>query len=120
LPLIDAAYNGNEKIIQLLLRHGCDPSAKDNYGTTALFWAANKGHLIATKIMLETDRVGIDAHDDKGSTALHVAVLGEHEAVVSLLLSHGHDTTIQDKDGATAFDITIQKGNSNIAALLRP
>jgi len=41
--LIEAAFQGNIKVVRLLLEKGANIEAKDNTGETALIWAAIHG-----------------------------------------------------------------------------
>jgi ankyrin repeat protein len=43
-PLMEAAFNGQVEMVELLMRHGSDPSMKDDSGSTAADHARSKGH----------------------------------------------------------------------------
>lgn len=43
-PLMGAAFDGDVVRTKLLLDHGADPSCRDSYGRTALFYARQEGH----------------------------------------------------------------------------
>jgi ankyrin repeat protein len=43
-PLMEAAFNGQVEMVELLLRHGADPSMKDDDGKTAADHARARGH----------------------------------------------------------------------------
>lgn len=67
-PLMEAAWNGQEEMVQFLLNLGADINAVDGHGMTALIRAARCGHDKVFKILLSR---GADAtiKDRKGWTA---------------------------------------------------
>ena len=42
--LMGAAFNGHERVVELLIRHGADINLQDSNGLTALMLAAIDGH----------------------------------------------------------------------------
>ena len=98
--------------MQLLLDHGVDVNARYGHDLTALMWTAGyteeAGIDDVTKVMnLLLDRgAHIDDRDDRGRTALMIAAELNHEAAVDLLLAHGADKTLRDKQGKSASDLT--------------
>jgi len=69
--------------------------------------------LIVASQMGDIDRVrlaiakgaNINAQDENGGTALHWAVFYEHGNIVRLLLMHGANPYIKDKNGITPIDV---------------
>lgn len=47
-------------------------------------------------------------------TALHLAIQHNLPEIVEILLDHGADTTIKNKDGLTAYELAVEKGNQKI------
>jgi hypothetical protein len=43
-PLMEAAFNGQVEMVELLLGHGADPSMKDDDGKSAVDHARVRGH----------------------------------------------------------------------------
>lgn len=68
------------------------------------------------KMLLEG--VAIDAPDKDGLTALHKAVIGKREAVISHLLRKGANPHVRDKDGATPLHYAVQVGAMQTVKLL--
>ncbi|XXG55402.1 hypothetical protein AAC387_Pa03g3082 [Persea americana] len=60
----------------------------------------------------------IDAVDKDGFTALHKAVIGKKEAVISHLLRKGANPHVRDKDGATPLHYAVQVGAIQTVKLL--
>lgn len=82
-----AAYEGHNRIIEILLENGAD-------ATGALQEAAGKGHEKTVQILLEHG-VDVNARDKgaKGLSALQVAAIKGHNRVIEILLKHGADAT---------------------------
>lgn len=60
----------------------------------------------------------IDFVNKEGLTALHKAVIGKKEAVISHLLRKGASPHVQDKDGATPLHYAVQVGAKQTVKLL--
>ncbi|CAH8300520.1 unnamed protein product [Eruca vesicaria subsp. sativa] len=60
----------------------------------------------------------IDEVDKDGQTALHKAVIGKKEAVISHLLRKGANPHVQDRDGASALHYAVQVGALQTVKLL--
>jgi len=53
LEIIEAAKRGDNSAIERLLSSGTDVNAQDEYGWTALHWAAGKGHTTIVALLLQ-------------------------------------------------------------------
>jgi ankyrin repeat protein len=91
----------------LLLNHGADVNARDNWGQTALFGAATWHKPQIVRLLLD---YGADANarcNDGSTPLMHAAWPWPYdtEAVetLSLLLSHGADVNAVDQQGKTAL-----------------
>ncbi|XP_019707660.1 ankyrin repeat domain-containing protein EMB506, chloroplastic isoform X3 [Elaeis guineensis] len=62
--------------------------------------------------------IDIDSVDKDGFTALHKAVIGKKEAVISHLLRKGANPHIRDRDGWTPLHVAIQSRSRDIAKVL--
>lgn len=60
----------------------------------------------------------IDSQNYHGYTALHTAAEKGNKAGVLLLLTHGADKTIKDKEGKTALDLAQQRNRHKVVKLL--
>ena len=76
-------------------------SIRDDAGLTLLHWAADRGHLLTVKLLLEKDADLLDTRDGEGQTALHYAASCGHADIVQHLLELGADPSICDNDGIT-------------------
>ncbi|KAK1135965.1 hypothetical protein K0M31_000536 [Melipona bicolor] len=101
-----AAINAKPEVVKLLLKHGADVNAPDEfinvYGT-----AIEKGlHTLDVLAIREEefcDQLNSRA-TFKGCTALHYAVLADSEACVHALLEAGADPTMKNESGHRAVE----------------
>ena len=108
-PLMNAVYNGNTNIINMLLENGADI----NYTTdemTPLIYAAYKGNTNIINTLLENG-VDINYTNYYGMTALMYAASYNQFEAVKILLENNADTSITDEDGRTALDMAKSKDN---------
>ena len=70
--LIDATRENAVPLVTQLIAKGVDVYGADNYGRTALFWAAYRGFEECTKLLLEAN-ADVNKFDLLGWNALHVA-----------------------------------------------
>jgi len=82
--LIGASYCGDIDIITDLLKKGVDVNFADDYGRTALYFAASQGQTQVVKMLLES---GADKNikDCKKRTPLDIAQKYEYQEIVALL-----------------------------------
>ncbi|KAJ6302583.1 hypothetical protein OIU77_016640 [Salix suchowensis] len=64
------------------------------------------------------DGFDIDDKDNDGLTALHKAIIGKKEAVISHLLRKGASPHIRDRDGASSLHYAVQVGAMQTVKLL--
>jgi ankyrin repeat protein len=125
-PLMRAARKGDLASMRILLDGGARVNARTARGATPLLYLAGFGGQIrfseydthratdaqfvdGVKLVLERG-ADIDAADETGQTALHVAVAQRGVPVVAYLLERGARTDLADTQGRTALDIALGKG----------
>lgn len=114
-----AALFGLEDGIRVLLQEGVEPNAKDRFGRTALFWAAEEGHDAVIKLLLDTGKADPDSRDVYGQSPLLCAVSERREAVVKLLLEvPGVDANSRDDTGLTPLAWAVLTGEESTVKLL--
>jgi ankyrin repeat protein len=100
------------KLVQLLLEHGADVSARDGEGATALHNASLMRDLEVARMLLNHG-ADVNATDKWGWTALHRVLEAEdhsdeiHFSVAQLLVDHGADVNArtQDRDRRTPLHL---------------
>ena len=92
-------------------------SLQDQYGRTALMWAARNGHDTVIPLLLEAD-AEIDAQSNNGETPLILASYNGKEAAVRELLKGNPNLDLKDDDGKTALDWAREKNHQSIVNLL--
>ncbi len=129
------------ELVELLLAHGADPSARC-FGGTAAGWARHHGDLATARFFAARTRSLIDAvlagdlalaealldedpsrvheREPGGATALHRLPEDPELArpLAELLLRHGADPSLTDHEGKTAVARLEAEGNDEIADLL--
>jgi ankyrin repeat protein len=86
--LWDAIKDGNEDEVGKLLQEQASPTVQDLQGRSALHYAAEKCNKAIMKTILQaTSR--IDSRDNKGRTALQIAVEKECTDIIDLLFERG-------------------------------
>ena len=120
-----AGARGHTKIV-LAAHPKADPKVLNRYGGTALIPACHYGHVETVRALLEwkgSNRVPVDHVNLLGWTALLEAViLGDggprHTEIVRLLLAHGANANLPDREGVTALAHARQRQQAAVVALL--
>lgn len=114
-----AISSGHENMVKLLLERGADQNAVNGGSQSALHVACSSGHVSIARLLIEKgDRRIIDAKNEDGRTAVHVAVVQENEELLRLLLKHNADPRIVDGDGDTPL-LTVVRWATNDVALAK-
>lgn len=118
-----AARNGHAALVRAALAAGADVRALNRYGSTALMGPAYRGHVETVRVLLATP---IDIHhvNNLGWTALLEAIVlgtdsAAHREIVRLLIERGSNVNARDSSGASALQLAEQKGQAEVARMLR-
>ncbi len=120
LDFIWAATMGTIKVVKEFLSMGINVNARDIDGCTALMEAVIIGHKDIVEILLSAGS-DIDSQDELGDTALieaagndqlDVGTQNDLAEIGKLLITHGANVNIKNKDGYTAL-MNAMKGNYN-------
>jgi ankyrin repeat protein len=122
-PLMRAAKQADVAVMQLLLDGGADVNLATGKGMTPLMFAASRpgGSRGVTTPGVEQDAVKavtlclergaqIDAADETGQTALHLAAALAGEDVVRRLAAKGANLSVKDRQGRTPLDAALAGG----------
>jgi len=116
-----ACSSGHIDVMKYLVSQNANINSKDDEGWCGLDLAASKGHMHVMKYLLDDLQADVDHRDEKGCTALHMAVIrGEDQKeVIELLLEYDANSNIQTKkDGTTVLHICATRGYIDLAVLL--
>lgn len=103
---------------ELLLKKMNDIGHVTKQGNTVLHFAVTfGGHPLILEQIL--GRVEIDAVDDEGNTALHDAVYQNALESVKLLVRHGADISIQNKQGRAVLQVAQDNEQDEIVSYLQ-
>ncbi|KAK4161625.1 putative ankyrin repeat domain-containing protein [Cladorrhinum sp. PSN259] len=129
-PLCHAAAGGYVYVVNLLLKRENitkpDPDGtskeseldlQDGDGMTALYLAANGGHIRVVKSLLNAG-AKIDAKSKGNLTPIYGAASAGHARIVEILLEKNAVTTLRSDEGDTALDAAVKGGHGAVAELL--
>lgn len=111
-----AAQRGHAKIVILLLQNGAGVDARDKDSNTPLILAAERGHQDVVEVLLNYN-ADVDALGEDGRTAL-LALGGQHEKIIELLLKKAADPNARDTSQSTALHWAALAGDERAVKLL--
>jgi ankyrin repeat protein len=112
-------------VVDLFLKAGMNPDARDEDGKTALMNAAHKGYADIVRLLVEHG-ANVSAKTKGGATALLHAAAGmldpeggEHAEAIRFLAEHGADVNVQpERDKTTALMYAARKGDAEMVRFL--
>ena len=122
-PFLYAGAEGLLDILKLANEAGADPAITNRYGGIALIPAAERGHVEVVRYLLGESDVDVDHVNRLGWTALLEAILlsdggPRHQEIVELLIEHGADVDLADRDGVRPLAHARARGHTATATLL--
>lgn len=102
--LMQAAWDGQTRIVSALLDVGAAADAVNGDGNNALWLACMHGDPALIELLVGRG-VPIDQQNSAGATCLMYAAATGKSAVVALLLRLGADPDLRSQDGDTAFEL---------------
>jgi len=106
-------------VLELLLAHGANPNAKDQWDWSLLHYTTFYGYAEMTKLLLNKGANPNTTENDTGRMPLHMSAKQGHRAIVELLIDRGAAVNARDWDGSTAYSLAKEKGHKEIVELLR-
>jgi len=117
--LTRAVLNCNLDIMKILLDRGATTNSADNLGWTPLMHASSNCGPEPVVVLLDKG-ADVNARGNDDETALMAAVSNNaNKEVAKTLISRGADVNAHTKEGDTALKTAIEKGNSEMAEMLK-
>ena len=112
--LHSASSRGSVALVKLLLRSGCE-ILPNKRGQTPLHRAVSRGATECVDVLLSAGKNAsnkwssvdalVNAQDSHGDTALHYASMENNQEIGEMLLLHGAEREIRNKDGKAFWEI---------------
>jgi ankyrin repeat protein len=123
-PWLLAGALGRASLLAAMLETGkVDYAKRNRYGGNALIPACERGHVETVQLLLERSEINVNHINNLGWTALIEAVIlsdggPRHIEIVRLLLAHGADPNIADRDGISPLKHARDRRYDAIAGMI--
>lgn len=118
-PLIAAAAAGNDEVVAYLVGQGANVSAKDDWGKTALIYAATLDNPKLVSSVIKLDKTAVNLPDNLGNTALIYAAQKGLLDNMKILLANGANANYRNPaTGISAISAAAAEGNSAAIRML--
>ncbi|MGE6256378.1 ankyrin repeat domain-containing protein [Heyndrickxia sporothermodurans] len=122
--LLYAGAEGMIDIVKLAIAAGADTKLTNRFGGTALIPASERGHVEVVRELLTHSDIDVNHINNLHWTALLEAVIlgngGEkYQEIIQLLVDHGADISITDRDGMTPLQHAKARGLKEIERILK-
>ena len=118
-PVADAATRQDLEAVRQLLRDGADVNSAQGDGMTALHWAAERGDVALTEVLLYAGAQVSSGTRIGHYTPLHLASRKGHLEVVDLLLqAKSNPNTATTNSGATPLHFAAVSGRAEVVSAL--
>ncbi|MDR3138275.1 MAG: ankyrin repeat domain-containing protein [Treponema sp.] len=109
---------GKNQAVDLFIKAGFSPNARDKTGVPLLNLAVRAGNRLLVNMLLKAG-AGINLQaEDRGSSALIDGALGKHYGIMEDLLAAGADVNLKSKDGQSALVISVGLNDLACAEML--
>ena len=120
-PLLWAAARGDHQAVQILLDHNADPNVMDMYLAPPVSYAADRGHTLCVKLLLEAGAMAeptLPPGIKLGSPLNCAARNTKDPTLLKYLLTYGAQVDSTGTDGNTALNHASRTDNVRFAVLL--
>ncbi len=108
--LMHAVQNSHLLVVRVLDLAGADLHCRDKDGHSLLHWSVFRDDVKITRYLLHRGLSPNDV-DCNLATALHWAVIRGLPFMIPVLLEHGAETSLRDKDGLTPKELAEKNGH---------
>ncbi|MFO7876409.1 MAG: ankyrin repeat domain-containing protein [Desulfovermiculus sp.] len=118
-----AAREGHQEVALVLVESGADVQARNTWNAAPVHYAAGYGHLNVAELLINhgtpKDLLREEhALNEKGSGALHYAVMNESKEAAKYLLEAGIKVDVRDDQGRTPLHLAAMEGDRSLLNLL--
>ncbi len=113
-----ACAKGHTELARRLLARGASPNLADIYGWTPLMRAVYEGREDVAGVLARDPRTQLDAKNDQGVTALHLAAERGALEVTRVLIAGGANPSSVDRSGRTPEMAASCNGHAAVASLI--
>lgn len=122
-PFLYAGAEGYMEILKLMIAAGADPTITNRYGGVALIPASEHGYVEVVNELMTNTKTDVNHVNNLGWTALLEAIIlndgsEKQRQTIRLLIEHGADVNLADKDGVTPLEHAREKGYKEIEEIL--
>ncbi len=117
-PLFTAAITGKKDYAADILNEIKDFDTRDDWEFTPLMYAAERGHLDITRVLLQHGANPNARLLPGGNTPFTLAVERSHAELAQLLLDYGAVVTMENPDGKTLLDSLPSKANEKLLRMI--
>jgi len=123
-PLLHAGAQGWLDILALAIEANADTRLTNRFGGISIIPASERGHVEVVRELLTRTDINVNHVNNLGWTALLEAIVlsdgGQaHQQIVQLLIEHGADVNLPDKDGVTPLQNVRKRGFTEIERILQ-
>ena len=119
LLLVMAAKENNQELLSAVIQGQEEINMVDKSGMTPLMHASQSGHLKLVKWMIDTHHADPDIKSLEQSTALHYALMSQHEEVSLYLIEKTRDLADITNTGHSPFMLAAKSGLLSACRALR-
>ena len=122
-PLLHSAAQGWLDILRLAIDAHADTSLTNRFGGISIIPASERGHVEIVRELLTRTNINVNHINNLGWTALLEAIIlsnggKAHQQIVQLLVDHGADVNLADRDGVTPLQHARDRGFGEIERIL--
>ena len=122
-PLLHAGAQGWLDILRLAIEAHADTRLTNRFGGISIIPASERGHVEIVRELLARTDINVNHVNNLGWTALLEAIIlsnggKAHQQIVQLLVDHGANVNLADKDGVTPLQHARERSFTEIERIL--